>query len=74
MIIDLRLRPLLTSFRNLNNSGRHDPDPDQATGPGMRLDIPPLRSFEDSYVPPAQGAALALSLDARPSLLPSGER
>lgn len=74
MVIDLRLRPPLTSFRNLNNSGRRDPYPDPATAPGVWLDVPPCRSFEDSYVPPAQCAALSISLDARPSLRASGER
>ena len=72
MIIDLRLRPPFTSFRNINDSGRRDPYPDQATAPGVWLDVAPCQSFEDSYVPPARGAAL--SLDARPSLRASGER
>lgn len=74
MIIDLRLRPPFKSFRNLNNVGRRDPDPDPATAPGVWLEVPPFRSFEDRYVPPAQGAAPSLSLDARSSLRASGER
>lgn len=71
MVIYPRLKHPLTNFRNLNNSGRGDPYPDPATTPSV-LDVPPFRSFEDSDVPPAPGAAL--SLEARPSLRASGER
>lgn len=74
MIIDLRLRPSFKSFRNRNVFGRRDPDPDLMTAPGVWLDISPFRSFEDRYLPPTQGTAPPLSLDARSSLRASGER
>ena len=74
MIIDLRLRPPFSSFRNLSNFGRRDPDPDPASAPSVWIDVPPFRSFEDSYVPPALGAAPSLSLDACSSLRASGAR
>ena len=50
MIIDFRVRPPFKSFCKLNIYGARDPNPDPVTAPGVWLDVPPFRSFDDRSI------------------------